>query len=195
MACGLPGCCKSFPDTHPIAGSVLPQTRALEAGIGIGRVVYPADVFRAQEPAQRFPPDTQQRTHDPDGAVIERGRRHAGEPRFAGVCAAGLPHQDGLRLIVGGMPCHHQRDAGLAGRLRQEAIARLARGLRQACIRFRSGPDKRAMGDAANRAESRDGGGFRGRTRAQCVVDGHRKQGCRGMETVEMLFEEKKKSG
>ncbi len=145
---------------------VLPDPRAGEAGVVVGRVGPPGDVLspagllglRAGEAEQRP-------AEDPERAA------HAGQR--ASAAAAGQPEQDGLGLVVEGVPEQHRRGAEPVGDLLEDGVPGLPRRrLETLPVGLDADPDRRGLVGAEGGHLADDAGGHLGRRIVQAVVDG-----------------------
>ena len=136
-----------------------------------------------------MPAQAEQRPHDPDAAVEQCRRRHAGEPR---PLAARRAHGKRLGLIVARVAGKDDVGAEAGGRVGQEPVARLAGRSAQPGPGFRPAPHRGFMRDAVRRAQARHlprlGGGFR----AQAVIDRHGQKPRGRIMSGEMIVEEEK---
>jgi len=144
-----------------------------------------------QKIAQQRAMGIEQRPQDPDATVIQRCRRHAGQPTpIAWSRATARPaHLDGLDLVVERMPGQHQVGALRCRGLGEQPVTLLARCGRKSGRRLFTRPAQCPMRDAVRMAKRGDSLGLTCRLHTQPVVDRHSEEPHLRRGTVEKILE------
>ena len=144
------------------------KSRALEARIGVGRIVDPRHATSDQRRREPRPENPKQRPQEPHFRQLERSR-HAG--KTIRTALPGGAHGDRFGLVVGMVGDQQMENAASATGFAQQPIARHARGFLQAGARLGFGPAQ-DLGLATVASEQGHGRGrFRRRFGPQRMVD------------------------